>query len=172
MSDAVATPSPISVRSIIRSTSLGELLTRRWAATWIDFVVLASLLLGPDYFLGNKTYQATIFFWLAAIALYFPFFEALWGRSIGKLIAGVAVVDSKGKPPGFGKATLRTLTRPVEVNPFLAGGLPAGIAVWNSKDRQRLGDMWADTYVIPSRRLAELRRVNKAQRDRRLGRHE
>jgi uncharacterized RDD family membrane protein YckC len=41
----------------------------------------------------------------------------------------------------------RTLARLVEVNP-LGGGLIAAIAVLATKDHQRLGDLWAGTYVV------------------------
>ena len=58
------------------------------------------------------------------------------------------MVDNTGRMPGMLKAGLRTITRLVEVNPFLFGGIPDGIAVTMSKRRQRLGDMHAQTYVV------------------------
>ena len=97
---------------------------------------------------------------MAAIA-YFPVSEGLWGRTVGKLVTGLVVVDSKGNRPGLLRATGRTVTRMIEVNPFLLGGLPAGLIVFASKRRQRLGDMLAGTYVIPKADLARLRSANQ-----------
>lgn len=45
--------------------------------------------------------------------------------------------------------------RLVEVNPFLLGGIPAGIAVALSTYNQRLGDMLAGTYVVVTKKLAD-----------------
>ena len=42
------------------------------------------------------------------------------------------------------------------MNPFLIGGIPAAIAVMASNNRQRLGDMAAQTYVIPKKELGRL----------------
>lgn len=83
-----------------------------------------------------------------AATLYFPVFEGVWGRSLGKLLAGLKVVDRHGRAPGLGRATVRTLFRLFEVNPVLAGGAPAGIAVLLTKRKRRLGDLAAGTYVL------------------------
>ena len=146
---ALATPEYISQRS-----SLALHLFLRWVGAWIDLIVLALFLLVPDYLLGNETYRATIFIWLGLVILYFPIGEAFWGRTLGKLLTGLVVVDADGRPPGIVKALLRTLLRLFEVNPLVAGGLPAGIAVAVSQKRQRLGDMVAGTYVVRARDLA------------------
>jgi uncharacterized RDD family membrane protein YckC len=44
----------------------------------------------------------------------------------------------------------------LEVNPLLAGGIPAGLVANFSKTHQRLGDMAADTYVILRRDTSRL----------------
>ena len=143
----------MSVESIARGYT-GAIVFRRWAACWIDFLIAPGLLLFADWVLGNEAYQSTLFLWLAIVVLYFPLLEGFTGRTLGKLILGVKVVRADGKVPGLGKAILRTLLRLVEVNPFLAGGLMAGIVALVSKKKQRLGDMVADTYVV---RVADLR---------------
>jgi uncharacterized RDD family membrane protein YckC len=51
---------------------------------------------------------------------------------------------------------VRTLFRLIEVNPILAGGLPAGIAVIATRGKQRLGDMAAGTYVLLDRDMHRL----------------
>jgi len=91
---------------------------------------------------------------VSLIALYCLLLEGIWGRTLGKLITGIIVVDAAGHPPGIWKAILRTLARLFEVNPFVIGGLPAGIVMLNSKTRRRVGDMWAGTYVV---RVKDLR---------------
>ena len=148
---------PYSPEGIAQNLNVGSILFRRWLGAWVDFVVLGLCLLLPDQLLGNRTYQATIWMWLAVVVLYFPLAEGTWGRTIGKLVTGTVVVDSHGRPPGFRRAGLRTLLRLIEVNPFLLGGLPAAIAVLASENRQRIGDMAAGTFVIPARELARAR---------------
>jgi uncharacterized RDD family membrane protein YckC len=124
------------------------IIARRWLATWIDFVVLALFLLVPDYVLGNELYRKTIFVWLALAIAYFPTLETLYGRSLGKFVSGIVVVDANGRTPSLGQSIVRTVLRLVEVNPFLLGGLPAGVAAIATRSKQRLGDMLARTYVI------------------------
>jgi uncharacterized RDD family membrane protein YckC len=92
-------------------------------------------------------------FWLVALVAYFVVFEALWGRTLGKLITGTVVIDRDGRAPGFAKAIARTVLRLVEVNPLLIGGLPAGIALLVTKRHQRMGDLLAGTYVVRKKYL-------------------
>ena len=91
--------------------------------------------------------------WLVLVVLYFPVLEGLYGTTLGKLIAGVVVVDEFGLKPGFYRAILRTLLRLIEVNPLLFGGLPAGLVAMFSKTHQRVGDMVARTFVLKSQDL-------------------
>jgi uncharacterized RDD family membrane protein YckC len=152
---------------VAHGTSGGGLLVRRWLGCWIDFVALVLLLFWPGllgYLLGPPGAVAAAVMVLTAIALvllYFPITEGIWGRSAGKFVTGTIVVDEWGRPPGIGKAAIRTLARLIEVNPFLLGGLPAGIVSMNTKAHQRIGDLWAGTYVVP---FGELRRA-QAQPD-------
>ncbi len=124
-----------------------HVLGKRWLATFIDFAILLSFLLIPDYLLGNELYNKTIAIWLSLIALYFPVLESVTGYSIGKYICRIRVIDRNGNKPSFIKSIIRTLLRLIEVNPFLAGGIPAGLVVLFSKKGQRIGDMLAGTYV-------------------------
>ncbi len=125
-----------------------SIVVRRWGATVIDFLVLIGLLVLPDLILGDKLYSITLWFWIALAAAYYPVLEGFTGFTVGKLVTRIKVVDAAGNLPGFQKALIRTLLRLVEVNPFLFGGIPAGIAVLTSKKRQRLGDMAAGTFVL------------------------
>ena len=71
------------------------------------------------------------------------------GKGNGFVETESQVVDADGNPPGIGRALLRTVLRVIEVNPFVFGAIPAGIAVLASPNRQRLGDMAAGTFVVP-----------------------
>jgi uncharacterized RDD family membrane protein YckC len=142
-----------SVKQAVGQTVLWKYLFLRWAGAWIDLLILSFSLLIPDWALGNARYQEMLWIWLIVPILYFPILEGIWGRTIGKLITGTMVVDIWGKPPGIWKAVGRTILRIVEVNPLTAGGLIAGIAVCMSQNRQRLGDMLANTFVVRVRDL-------------------
>lgn len=120
----------------------------RWAASWIDLIALALCFLLPNLILGDYLYQKTVLLWLFLMIMYFPLLEGLLGTTIGKFICQLKVVNSQYKNPGIMRASIRTLFRIIEVNPFLMGGLPAGLVVIRSKHKQRLGDMIAKTYVI------------------------
>lgn len=133
-----------------------SIVVRRWFGAWIDFIVLLSFLLLPDYFLGNETYRATLAIWLGLVVAYFPVTEAVFGKSVGKLVTRTRVVDATGRRPTFVQSLVRTLFRLIEVNPILAGGLPAGIAVIATRGKQRLGDMAAGTYVLLDRDMHRL----------------
>ena len=143
-------------RRVARRMDSGGIVLRRWAGAWIDFVALAALFFGPAFLLRSLSINLAIGVGCVAVLAYFPVAEGVWGRSLGKLITGTIVVDRAGQPPGIGKAIVRTLFRLVEVNPFLFGGLPAGLAAWFTEEHQRLGDLVAGTYVVP---LADLRKT-------------
>ena len=158
---------------IARQSDVATLLLLRWVGLWVDLVVLTACVLLPGVALRlatgligmapNKDLAGIgILIGLLVAFVYYPITEGLWGRSLGKLVTGLIIVDRKGNPPGFGKAIIRTLTRLVEVNPVLFGGIPAAIFVLVSKERQRLGDMVTETYVISARTLKEAKAASAA----------
>ena len=61
-----------------------SIVARRWLGAWVDFIVLLSFLVIPDYVLGNETYQATLYVWLGLLLAYFPVMETVFGRSVGR----------------------------------------------------------------------------------------
>lgn len=143
--------------SASRATSIGGLLLRRWFGCWIDFIALAVVFGAPAVLLGlvGATNAVAAGAGLVVAVLYFPLTEGLWGRSLGKLISGTIVVDRMGKTPGIGRAAVRTVARLFEVNPFLLGGLPAGIVTAHTRAHQRIGDLLAGTYVVPLKELRQ-----------------
>lgn len=136
----------MTVVDLVRSYDT-SIIVRRWVGCWVDFIALFALFLVPDA-ISKQFYQNTMGVWIGLAVAYFPLTETLWGQSLGKLLTGTVVVDEDGGKPGFIKSLIRTLLRLVEVNPFVAGGVPAGLVASISKTKQRLGDMAAGTYVI------------------------
>ncbi|GGG66679.1 hypothetical protein GCM10010918_21440 [Paenibacillus radicis (ex Gao et al. 2016)] len=91
---------------------------------------------------------------------YYILLEGYTGYTLGKMLVRIRVVNGEGGTPGFVKGLIRSSIRIIDTNPFLAGGLPAGIAVLATKNKQRLGDMAAKTYVVKVRDLEPERRGN------------
>jgi uncharacterized RDD family membrane protein YckC len=140
----------------ISSSYDASIIVRRWLGAWIDLAVVCIIVVCADSVLGNDLYRKTRAIWLLLAVCYFPVTEGLAGRSLGKVISGTKVVDQFGRAPGIGKAVIRTLTRILEVNPLLAGGIPAGLIVNFSKTRQRWGDLLAGTFVIKNKDLPRI----------------
>jgi uncharacterized RDD family membrane protein YckC len=153
----------LNAEDIVTGYSNDSILFKRWAATWIDFIVLTLVVLLSGVFfalsLGWLLHGYTIIFPVLCGLLYFPLMEGLLGFTVGKLAAKIRVVNKDCQPPGVLKASLRTLTRLIEVNPLLAGGLPAAICVICTKKKQRLGDMLAQTYVVLAQDVATVPRI-------------
>jgi uncharacterized RDD family membrane protein YckC len=88
--------------------------------------------------------------------LYYVVLETTTGRSLGKFMTGIVVVNERGERPALVPVLIRTATRLLEVNPVLFGGFPAGVIADRSAAKQRLGDMLAHTYVVFTRDLPRL----------------
>lgn len=132
-----------------------SIIVRRWGATLLDTLVLGGLgfaaLSLPERF-QIPAVSAAVGFLLA----YYPIFEGFLGATVGKLVVGIRVVDEDGQEPAMGKILVRTAFRLIEVNPFVFGGIPAGLIAMSSKKRQRLGDMVAGTFVVKREDLRRL----------------
>jgi uncharacterized RDD family membrane protein YckC len=84
--------------------------------------------------------------WLVVVVLYYVILEGYFGRTVGKLVTGIRVIsESTGRPPGYGRALLRTVLRLID---GIASYLVGFIIVVNSKRNRRLGDIAADTLVV------------------------
>jgi uncharacterized RDD family membrane protein YckC len=82
---------------------------------------------------------------LAVGFLYYWLFEAFFGATLGKAIVGVAVCNVEGHRCGLRRSFIRNLLRIVDgLIAYLVGFL---VALF-SKQRQRLGDHLAGTYVV------------------------
>lgn len=81
---------------------------------------------------------------------YFTLFEAFWnGRTPGKRVAKIRVIQRSGRPIGFFESLARNLVRYVDQIPFFyAVGV---ITMFVTRQHQRLGDLAAGTLVVRDR---------------------
>lgn len=79
------------------------------------------------------------------VILYYIILEATTGKTLGKYIVKTKVVNAQGNKISWGQSIGRNLMRIID---GLFIYLVAVIAIAASKDKQRLGDMAAKTYVI------------------------
>src|SRR5689334_9628647 len=101
MSDQAALPPSPEYRGewVAERTDRGNLLVRRWAGAWIDFIALAVLIFAPAFIFGlvmgfsksgsggAETFAGVLVIFGVLLALaYFPVTEGVWGRSLGKLV--------------------------------------------------------------------------------------
>ena len=62
---------------------------------------------------------------IVAVCAYYIAFEALTGRTLGKLVTGTKVVSMDGRAPSFGQIVGRTLARFLPFEPFsFFGSMP------------------------------------------------
>jgi len=125
-----------------------------WSA---GFVVLSLLF----FFLmpGIRAFSEISQQWAVALVLfilflvqwgYFTLFEAFWnGRTPGKRVARIRVIQRSGRPIGLFESMARNLIRYVDQFPFCyAVGV---IALFVTRQHQRLGDLAAGTLVVKDR---------------------
>ena len=81
---------------------------------------------------------------------YFTLFEAFWnGHTPGKKVAKIRVIQRSGRPIGLFESMARNLVRYVDQLPgFYAVGV---IAMFVTRQHQRLGDLAAGTLVVRDR---------------------
>ncbi len=137
---------------------------RRWAATVIDFILMIFLTGAVVYVndrFGEQVAGPVAAGLFAGILCYYLLLEGFTGYTLGKFALRIRAVDPAGRPPGFVKSLLRTLLRVVDTNPLLLGGIPAGICVLTSREKQRLGDIAAKTFVVKVKDLDPEARGNQ-----------
>jgi uncharacterized RDD family membrane protein YckC len=78
--------------------------------------------------------------------LYFALAEGVWGRTLGKQLTGLRVVDQEGARVGFAGAVLRWLVFAVDgpLSLFLCGIITSAV----STGHRRLGDMAGSSFVV------------------------
>ncbi|HVI40182.1 MAG TPA: RDD family protein [Anaerovoracaceae bacterium] len=129
-----------------------SLLMRRIGAYVVDIATIVIALHGlnaADLYFG-PFFQTTLY------VFYFTILEWCWGgKTLGKYVSRIVVINGAGNSPTFAQALVRGLTRHIEA----VLGLITIFVVIRSDQCQRVGDMLAKTYVIPIKDLAQLRTV-------------
>jgi uncharacterized RDD family membrane protein YckC len=128
--------------------------TLLWAAGFVLLILLFSLV-APAIAAFNRlsaqwALAAVIFILFLLNWGYFTLFEAFWnGRTPGKKIAKIRVIQRSGRPIGLFESMARNLVRYIDQFPFFyAVGV---IAMFVTKEHQRLGDLAAGTLVVQDR---------------------
>lgn len=163
------TPPLVHERAVISNYAQG-IFWLRAIALLVDLVVIAGVDAAASYvfgvarapnwttttFAGTITYGATygidsnqlLITWL----VYFAVFEALFVATPGKWLLRLRVTDLNGRMPSLLAIAIRDVLRIVDNLPaiYVAGGLVA----LASPLRQRIGDQWGHTLVLPRSALA------------------
>ena len=84
---------------------------------------------------------------ISILTIYAMVCELIWGRTFGKALLHLRVVDSEGEQPGPWQIVVRNLVRIFEIAHWAVFLVPAMLMMMGGK-QQRLGDMLARTYVI------------------------
>lgn len=150
---AVGGPAPIESAA----TTAGEQLAFPEKATWVMtrralahfadgllFTLVFVALLIPTAAVSSVLATiVVVLFVLPGPVAYYVLTQRESGRSPGKRLAGIRVVDAEGRVPSIGALVRRSI--PLLLEYFF---LIAFLAMLFSPARQRLGDRWAHTYVI------------------------
>jgi uncharacterized RDD family membrane protein YckC len=125
-----------------------------WGAGLVVLIIVAVVVLPAMHAFNVKSAQ-----WAEAIAIfivflvnwgYFTLFEAFWnGRTPGKRVARIRVIQRSGRSIGLLESMARNLVRYVDQLPFFyAVGV---ITMFVTRQHQRLGDLAAGTLVVRDR---------------------
>lgn len=83
---------------------------------------------------------------------YFTLFEAFWnGRTPGKRVARVRVIQRSGRAIGLFESMARNFIRYIDMIPFVVPYAVGTVAIFATRDHQRLGDLAAGTLVVRDR---------------------
>jgi uncharacterized RDD family membrane protein YckC len=125
-----------------------------WGAGLLALIFISIIVLPAMHVFSKHSEQWTIALVIFIVFLfqwgYFTLFEAFWnGRTPGKRVARIRVIQRSGRAIGLFESMARNLVRYVDWFPgFYGVGI---IAVFASRQHQRLGDMAAGTLVVRDR---------------------
>jgi uncharacterized RDD family membrane protein YckC len=130
-----------------------------WGAGFLVLLFLAQFLSpGSLAFTGIPEQWAVAFIILIVFLLfwgYFTLFEAFWnGRTPGKRVARIRVIQRSGRAIGLFESMARNLVRFVDMQPFPVYAVGV-IAMFVTQQHQRLGDLAAGTLVVHDRELED-----------------
>jgi len=126
-----------------------------WLAGILVLVMVAVFVLPAIHAFNNISEQwaeaIVIFFFFLLNWGYFTLFEAFWnGRTPGKRVAKIRVIHRSGRSIGLLESMARNLVRYVDMQPLISCGVGV-IAMFVTKQHQRLGDLAAGTLVVRDR---------------------
>ena len=130
---------------------VGDASKTRLFAAFIDHVIAFALMLFIVALVPERFPVIKGVFFFVIYLVYFAVLEALWSRTVGKYFQGLIVRKLDGSLCDWKASLIRTSTRIIEVNPLLLGGIPAGIAIISSEQKQRIGDLLAGTVVVSNK---------------------
>ena len=126
-----------------------------WAAGFVVLLLVISFLLPAIHVFDRLSAQwavAAIIFLVFIVQWgYFTLFEAFWnGRTPGKRIARIRVIQRSGRAIGLFESMARNLLRYVDQIPFPLHAVGV-ISMFVTRRHQRLGDLAAGTLVVRDR---------------------
>lgn len=132
--------------------------TRRVVAWAIDTFAIAAVLQIVQVFIFSLALisfdLAMALFVLSGFILFFGYsilLEWLWrGRTLGKWLMGIQVMDVEGLHLHFSQLVVRNLLRLIDALPAMY--LVGGVSMLFSPTGQRLGDLAANTVVVVTRK--------------------
>lgn len=137
MTDAAPTFAPERTRVLIRRLGAHILDGSLYALVFV-VLILAAGRAGDAVFAAAFVLGLTVFH-----VAYFVVLQRRSGRTPGKAVVGIRVVDASGGVPTTGALIRRSIPLLVEYLYVLAL-----IGMLTSNYRQRLGDRWGRTYVV------------------------
>jgi uncharacterized RDD family membrane protein YckC len=130
-----------------------------WCAGFLVLVILIAVFVPENKALSEIPEQWAVALVIFIIFLlfwgYFTLFEAFWnGRTPGKRVARIRVIQRSGRAIGLFESMARNLVRYIDMQPFpfYAVGV---IAIFVTRQHQRLGDLAAGTLVVRDRAFEE-----------------
>lgn len=125
-----------------------------WGAGFTALALLLSVIL-PSIVVFSRisaqwAFALVVFFFFLVNWGYFTLFEAFWnGRTPGKRVARIRVIQRSGRAIGLFESMARNLVRYIDQLPgFYAVGV---ITMFVTRQHQRLGDLAAGTLVVRDR---------------------
>jgi uncharacterized RDD family membrane protein YckC len=165
----VLTPEHVPIR--LFPAGLGA----RFFALLVDAGVILAVSIMLDTVLSFRSGFRTVLVFVLSWGYHVYFEVRHQGRSPGKRLCGLRVVDSRGLPVTFQQSFVRNVVRVVDAAPAFYGA-GALISLLDHRSR-RLGDIAADTLVIeersagdPTAAISGARRFNSLQNPRVLRR--
>jgi uncharacterized RDD family membrane protein YckC len=118
----------------------------RFGSYLIDYIAFTVLATVGSIVVGRMTDDAgdsimTFLVTLVAMLGYYAVLEGLTGRTLGKLLLGLKVVNEAGEPPSSGQILGRAFARLIPFEAFAIFG----------DERRTLHDSLAGTYVVANR---------------------